>query len=168
MEPITFGEYTIRSLEVSEESLAVLMDLHHQVLPSRAHSTPDQRAKVLREISAGLQGREPLVLAAFTDDGRVVAYKLGYRTGNRRERFYSWLGGVHPAHRRKGLSLEMTRIQHELAAQTGARYVETHTWGHNQAMLIVNLRCGMTVIGTIAGPDRPGVKVILRKELNKS
>ena len=59
----------------------MLMDLHHQVLPSRAHSTPEQRAKVLREISAGLQGREPLVLAAFTDDGRVVAYKLGYRTG---------------------------------------------------------------------------------------
>lgn len=159
------GEYSIREVGLTLPELAPVVELHHEVLPSRAYVTEEKRIGFAEEIRAGLDGRDGLVLGAFAQDGRLVAYKLGYRTGNRRECFYSWIGGVHPFHRRKGLYRAMTRLQHEWALLQGFKYVETHTWGDNAAMMILNLQEGFIAIGAISAPDRPGARIILRKPL---
>lgn len=159
------GEYRIREIGLTAAELAEVAELHHEVLPSRAYATDQKRAGLAEEIRDSLQGRDGLVLAAFTADGRLVAYKLGYRTGNRRESFYSWIGGVHPFHRRKGLYRALTRLQHDWARQQGFIHVETHTWGDNTAMLILNLQEGFVAIGAISAPDRPGTRIIMRKVL---
>ncbi|MCA8912537.1 MAG: GNAT family N-acetyltransferase [Planctomycetes bacterium] len=161
------GDYVIRELPVEREQLARLAKLHHEVLPSRLYATPEKQAKFLDELMNSLSERESLVLAAF--DGDVaVAYKLGYRTGNRQECFYSWLGGVHPHHRRKGLARALTRMQHEWAREHGYLYIETHTWGDNPAMMILNLQEGFTAVGSLSAIDRPGARIIMRKLLRES
>lgn len=159
------ADYRIREIGLTLPELAEVAELHHEVLPSRAYSSAEKKAGLAMEIRDSLQGRDGLVLGAFTADGRLVAYKLGYRTGNRRESFYSWIGGVHPFHRRKGLYRAMTRLQHDWARQQGFKHVETHTWGDNTAMLILNLQEGFIAIGAISAPDRPGTRIIMRKAL---
>lgn len=154
----------IRELPADRESLAPVIALHHLCLPSRLYTTPEQQAAFLDEVLAALQGRQSLVLAAFADHS-PVAYKIGYRTGNRHETLYSWLGGVHPHHRRKGLGTALLLRQHERALAMGISNVETHVWGDNAAMLVLNLRNGFAVAGTLSGPDRPGVRVVMRKSL---
>lgn len=156
--------HDILELPATRESLAPVIALHHMCLPSRLYTTPEQQAAFLDDVLAALQGRQSLVLAAFADKA-PVAYKIGYRTGNRHETLYSWLGGVHPHYRRKGLGTALLLRQHQLAAAMGATQVETHVWGDNAAMLVLNLRHGFAVAGTVAGPDRPGVRVIMRKSL---
>ncbi len=95
-------------------------------------------------------------------DGEWVAFKLGYRRGQ--TQFYSWLGGVDPAHRRRGLAAELTHRQHDEAARNGFTHVETRTRAANNAMIIVNLRQGFHVAGfEVDGSGHP--VVIQRKAL---
>ncbi len=95
-------------------------------------------------------------------DGEWVAFKLGYRRGQ--TLFYSWLGGVDPDHRRRGLAEELTRRQHGEAAAKGFAHVETRTRAGNNAMIIVNLRQGFHVVGfEVDGAGRS--LVIQRKAL---
>ncbi|MBX3461487.1 MAG: GNAT family N-acetyltransferase [Planctomycetes bacterium] len=158
------GPHDIRQLPADRESLASLIALHHLCLPSRLYATPQQQAAFLDEVLDALAGRESLVLASFAD-ASPVAYKIAYRTGNRHETLYSWLGGVHPSHRGRGHARALLLCQHQLASAMGVTQVETHVWGDNTAMLVLNLRQGFHVAGTVAGPDKPGVRVILRKSL---
>lgn len=89
-----------------------------------------------------------------------VAFKLGYRRGQ--TNFYSWLGGVDPDHRRRGLAAELTRRQHEEAAANGYAHIETRTRAANNAMIIVNLRQGFHVAGFEV--DGAGHKVVIQRK----
>ena len=160
----THGEYTIRELALTPNELEPMIELHHQVLPSRLYATGEKRKSILEEVLGALNGREHLVLGAYAGDS-IVGYKIAYRTGNRRECLYSWLGGVHPHHRRKGLARAMTRIQHDWGIERGFLYVETHTWGDNAEMMILNLQEGFFAAGALSAIDRPGVRIIMRKLL---
>jgi predicted GNAT superfamily acetyltransferase len=157
-------DYVIRELSLEREALAPVIELHHEVLPSRLYATPEKKAGLLNEILMALDGREYLILAAF-NDSKPVAYKIAYRSGNRKECLYSWLGGVHPHHRRKGLARKLIHIQHEWAREQGYTYVETHTWGDNPAMMILNLHEGFVAVGSLSAIDRPGTRIIMRKLL---
>lgn len=160
------GEYQLRALPANRDELVRVAGLHHQVLPSRLYATLEQHDRFLSELMDALSDREHLVVGAFSADA-LVGYKLGYRTGNRNECFYSWLGGVHPHHRRKGLARAMSRFQHSWAAERGYVYVETHTWGDNAGMLILNLQEGFQAVGSLSAIDRPGARIIMRKILRE-
>lgn len=164
MNVTTHGDYVIREVPLERQALAPVIELHHEVLPSRLYATPEKKAGLLDEVINALDGRDHLILTAFKDDS-PVAYKIAYRTGNRKECLYSWLGGVHPHHRRKGLARKLVRVQHQRAREQGLAYVETHTWGDNPGMLILNLQEGFIAAGSISAIDRPGARIILRKLL---
>jgi ribosomal protein S18 acetylase RimI-like enzyme len=100
--------------------------------------------------------RNPCVVLA-REDGDPVGFKLGYERG--REEFYSWLGGVLPRHRRRGVAAEMMKLQHEWCRKNGYRFVVTDTLNDNAAMLILNLRSGFRIVGTRL--DERGLKVVL-------
>lgn len=87
---------------------------------------------------------EPLLCRALAGGG-MVGFKLGYRRGD--ALFYSWLGGVDPDFRRRGIAEALTGLQHETLVRRGYRFVETRTRAANAAMLIVNLRAGFTITG---------------------
>ncbi len=92
-----------------------------------------------------------------SEEGEPVGFKLGYERG--REEFYSWLGGVLPRHRRRGVAAEMMKRQHEWCRENGYRFVVTETLNDNAAMLILNLRSGFRIVGTRL--DERGLKVVL-------
>jgi len=101
------------------------------------------------------------------DNERVVGCKLGYDwhpdgtpSG---QTFYSWLGGIDPAYRGKGIAAELMRLQHDACRQAGYVMVRTHTYNQWRDMLILNLRHGFQVVST--QPGKHGLMIILEKEL---
>jgi len=94
----------------------------------------------------------------------LTAYKIGYAMTQ--TKYYSWLGGVHPDHRREGLASELMKRQHNWAAEQGYQLIETSANKENVAMARLNLSHGFTICGTRAEPDR--VQVLYLKILGKS
>lgn len=85
-------------------------------------------------------------------DGALVGFKLGYAMT--RNRYYSWLGGVHPEFRGQGIADELMQRQHDWIARHGYSVVETAADQGNIAMARVNLRHGFSVCGLRTREDR--------------
>ncbi|WP_182911844.1 GNAT family N-acetyltransferase [Sphingomonas cavernae] len=99
------------------------------------------------------------LFSAHDAEGRLIAFKLGYRRGE--TLFYSWLGGVHPDARRKGLARRLTEAQHRWAREQGYSHVETRTRAGNNAMIILNLQCGFSIVGFEL--DKAGIPVVIQR-----
>ncbi|WP_139924319.1 GNAT family N-acetyltransferase [Hymenobacter sp. DG01] len=128
---------------------------------------PQLLAEVLEDDAAGFaadlryqQSKQPVQAWLAFAGGKLVACKLGYerKPGN----YYSWLGGVHPARRGQGLGAELMRRQHAWCTANGYRSIRTQTFNRWRAMLILNLRFGFDIVGTVQGGR--GLTLVLEKQ----
>lgn len=101
---------------------------------------------------------DPFLVLAEDEHG-WAGFKLGYRRGSA---FYSWLGGVHPRARRRGLGERLMRIQHEHVRKSGYQCVTTRTRATNRGMLILNLKCGFEIVGFET--DQAGFAVVSQRK----
>ncbi|SOD79783.1 GNAT family N-acetyltransferase [Spirosoma fluviale] len=145
--------------------------VHYQELPSEPHLTSllallaglfsyQSSSEVQSELTyqysrTGLQA----ILALA--DGQVIGCKLGYerKPGHN----YSWLGGVHPDFRSHGIATELMRWQHGWCQQQGYQTIRTQTYNQWRSMLILNLRHGFDITGTLQG--KHGLTIVLEKRL---
>jgi GNAT superfamily N-acetyltransferase len=102
---------------------------------------------------------DPMLWLAV-ENGGWKGFKLGYRRGS--ELFYSWLGGVAPELRGKGVASELMRLQHADAAAQGYRFVETRTRAENNPMILLNLRRGFQIAGFEI--DAHGIPVVIQRK----
>ncbi|MBT9393992.1 GNAT family N-acetyltransferase [Hymenobacter sp. NST-14] len=107
------------------------------------------------------QQRQPVQAWLVEHAGQLVGCKLGYE--RQPGHYYSWLGGVRPAFRGRGLAAGLLGRQHAWAREQGYRAVRTHTYNRWRAMLLLNLRHGFDIIGTVQGPR--GLTIVLEKQL---
>ncbi|SHL69212.1 GNAT family N-acetyltransferase [Hymenobacter psychrotolerans] len=98
---------------------------------------------------------------AFDGEG-LIGCKLGYE--RKPGHYYSWLGGVHPDHRGQGIAAELMRRQHAWCQEQGYYRIRTQTYNRWRAMLLLNLRHGFDIIGTVQGAR--GLTIVLEKELS--
>lgn len=104
--------------------------------------------------------RMPDVSVHFARGDRMVGFKIGYAVGP--ARYYSWLGGVDPDHRRRGIALRMLEDQHSWARAHRYTSIETSLVPTNTAMLTLNLRVGFQVIGMYTRDEMPRVTLLKR------
>lgn len=97
---------------------------------------------------------------AFSDE-EIIGCKLGYE--RKPGHFYSWLGCVSAAHRGRGIAAELMRRQHEWCRQQGYGTIRTQTYNLWRQMLLLNLRFGFDIIGTVQGQH--GLTLVLEKAL---
>lgn len=143
---------TFQNLPVEEPYHSGLYRLHDSIFVGQDSSS----------IAVELAKKSSFLVLLAVDAGEVVGYTIGYedRTG----RFYSWLGGVDPRHRGRGIASELMRIQHAWCHEHGYKTIRTHSKNEWRDMLILNLRHGFDVIGTYTdGKGQP--KIILEKRL---
>ncbi|MBC8083591.1 MAG: GNAT family N-acetyltransferase [Hymenobacter sp.] len=107
------------------------------------------------------QARQPVQAWLALAEGRLVGCKLGYE--RKPGHYYSWLGGVDSAFRGHGIGRDLLRRQHAWGRQQGYSHIRTHTYNRWRAMLLLNLREGFDIVGTVQGPR--GLVIILEKEL---
>lgn len=118
------------------------------------------RADLLADL-AYQQARTGLHLILATENELVVGCKLGYE--RKPGHFYSWLGGVHPDYRGHGIASELMHRQHDWCRQNKYHTVRTQTYNQWRSMLILNLRFGFDIIGTVQG--KYGLMIVLEKKL---
>lgn len=82
-------------------------------------------------------------------DGQVVGCKVGYE--RKPGHFYSWLGAVHADFRGQGIATELMRRQHDWCFQHGYYTIRTQTYNRWRQMLVLNLRFGFDIVGTVQG-----------------
>jgi predicted GNAT superfamily acetyltransferase len=140
------------TLDMDRALLSSMLELHDSIFDVQNSNI------VVEEL-----GKKSKFLILFAvADGRVVGYKVGYE--DRTDRFYSWLGGVHPAYRNRGIASELMRRQHAWCEQQGYSIIRTHTKNKWRNMLVLNIRHGFDIIGTYTdGKGEP--KIILEKRL---
>ena len=122
-----------------------------------------QAAEVSDFIGQSVNGHKWIHLCMAYEASHLVGYKLG--RSNDPRTFESWMGGVLPAARNRGIATELSRRQEEWCRSQGFRFLTTETSHDNKAMLILNLKQGFHIAGTYL--DRStNMKVVLQKSLN--
>ena len=91
-----------------------------------------------------------------------VAFKIGYALST--EAYYSWLGGVMPNHRGRGLARMLMEHQHNWARQLSFTEIETKVRLGNTSMELVNLRFGFKAVG---GGESGGIPHTLFRKIVK-
>lgn len=103
-----------------------------------------------------------LALIAYSGS-QPCGFKIGYAQSSLR--FYSWIGGVHPSFRNKGLAKALMAKQHELLVKSGYKFAVTHTHNKYLGMLLLNLKSGFQITGTKTNLNSDAVTIILEKAL---
>ena len=96
------------------------------------------------QIEERLRGRPQLLIGAYVDDA-CVGYKVGYEFQPRR--FYSWLGGVLPQYRRRGIALALLNWQEGWARKNGYEVIRVTSENRYRSMLIFLLKNEYDIVG---------------------
>ncbi len=108
-----------------------------------------------------LDNSKHLLLVAYKDT-QAIGFKVGYE---REDYFYSWMGGVLPEFRKKGVAGALAREQHRWAKAQGFRAVQFKTRNRLKAMLLFGIQSGFDIIGFEPRGGQADYRILLRKEL---
>ncbi len=131
------------SLPLSAGDMERLIDLAGQVFDEVKPDAIQWRLSRMPEVT----------LFVAVDDDRWVGFKAGYAATP--GRYYSWLGGVDPAYRNRGIAGALMQAQHDWVAASQFEIVETHVRQANDAMVAINMKHGMRVTGFFMKSDGP-------------
>lgn len=110
-----------------------------------------------------LEKKEGLLCILAVEGDTLIGFKLGYPHPD--DIFYSWLGGVHVAHRGQGIASQLMKQQHEHIKTLG--FYKVRTYGRNtfKAMLITNLKHGFDILSTFID-EKGRHKIIFEKTID--
>lgn len=139
----------IRAASISE--IVVLSDEIPEL------GTPPQSAIYTEKLS----GKPNLLLIAEID-GAAAGFKVGYE---REGYWYSWLGGVHPHFRRRGVARALADAQDAWARDRGYPHVTFKTLNRLRNMLRFAIDRGFNVIKIDPEEDVANHRIWLRRDL---
>ena len=84
-----------------------------------------------------------LILTAY-DDHNPIAFKIGYHRHSDGS-FYSWMGGVLPNYRRKGIANNLADHQETWAKKKGYNSIKLQTRSKHNAMLALAINRGFQI-----------------------
>ncbi|MCO6478484.1 MAG: GNAT family N-acetyltransferase [Phaeodactylibacter sp.] len=102
-----------------------------------------------------------LILAAYDGD-QPIGFKAGYE---RDGYFYSWMGGVLPEYRKKGVARALAGAQEAWAKARGYDSITFKTRNVHKAMLIFALGNGFDIIAVEERKEAAANRIWLRKVL---
>lgn len=113
------------------------------------------------EYERRLRGVPHLILLAEFD-----GYPAGFKVGYEREGFwYSWMGGVHPEHRRRGVARQLAIAQEAWAKEKGYPHVSFKTLNRHRNMLRFAIERGFNILRVDERTSIAEYRIWLRKPL---
>ncbi|MCF7798176.1 MAG: GNAT family N-acetyltransferase [Lentisphaeria bacterium] len=87
----------------------------------------------------------PNLLLVASHEKRPVGFKLAY-AGSRPSHFHSWLGGVVPQYRRRGIAFRMLQMQEEWARSAGFTTIGFNTFHRFPEMQALGRKAGYALV----------------------
>lgn len=87
--------------------------------------------------------KENLLIVLCDYQNQLVAFKIGYRYNS--TTFYSWVGGVLPEQRHKGIAKQLAQLQEEKVKAKGYQTLRTKSMNRFKPMMILNLKNGFDI-----------------------
>jgi predicted GNAT superfamily acetyltransferase len=140
--------------ELDDKVLNEVFDLEELVF-----SSPHSKTKFINELATK---HNKSIFIAYKD-GSPVGYKIGFERSRRI--YYSWVGGVDPSFRNSGVAKKLMELQHQHALSLGYKIVCTQTDNSFKPMIILNLKSGFEIKGTIQSTGDNYMTIIMEKEL---
>ena len=97
----------------------------------------------ISEYSKRLNSTVHLILTVY-DDHNPIAFKIGYHRYSDGS-FYSWMGGVLPNYRRKGIANNLADHQETWAKKKGYNSIKLQTRSKHNAMLALAINRGFQI-----------------------
>ncbi|WP_044557309.1 GNAT family N-acetyltransferase [Halobacteriovorax marinus] len=141
--------------QISSDIVKEIVSMEREIFPS-----PMKEEKIARELSSKFN---ITILIAY-EEGNPIGYKVGFERSKRI--YYSWIGGVIPIHRGKGIASELMRRQHQIITEMGYRVVCTQTSNSFKPMVILNLNSGFDIKGVIQSTGDDYLTIVMEKALS--
>lgn len=109
-----------------------------------------------------LQEKENIVSVIAFENQQPVGFKIGYTYNE--TTFYSWVGGVLPTFRRKGIAKKLAELQEDWVKKHRYKTLRTKSMNRFKPMLILNLKNGFD-IKQVYTNDSGQTKIIFEKNL---
>ncbi|MFN8368975.1 MAG: GNAT family N-acetyltransferase [Candidatus Kapaibacterium sp.] len=101
----------------------------------------------VQRITERLERKYNVLVCTAEHNGVIIGFKIGYE--DREHTYYSWLGCVSTLYRKQGIATELMRMQHIWCKEAGYKYVTTNTRNEFKSMLLLNLKNGFEISGTL-------------------
>ena len=118
---------------------------------------------VIPEYSNRLYSTTHLILTAY-DDHNPIAFKIGYQRHFDRS-FYSWMGGVLPNYRRKGIANSLADHQETWAKKNGYNLIRMQTREKHKPMLALAINRGFQITNRIEKTSSSNSRIWMNKPL---
>ena len=115
------------------------------------------------EYSKRLNSTTHLILTVY-DDHNPIAFKIGYHRHSDGS-FYSWMGGVLPNYRRKGIANNLADHQETWAKKKGYNSIKLQTRSKHNAMLALAINRGFQITNKIKKISNSNTCIWLNKSL---
>lgn len=122
----------------------------------------ESRASQREKITNRLIDKTSLILVARIDD-ELAGYKIGYALSN--QTFYSWLGGVAPQYRRRGIATKLREFQEYWAKESGYTDIEVKSMNKFPSMLQLLISSGYQIHGYEDNNSKNAGKILFNKKL---
>lgn len=106
---------------------------------------------------------ERYLALVYCDGGEDLGFKLGYAIDD--TQFYSWLGGVLPQARSRGVAQSLLEAQESWAQQQGFHTIRVKSRNRFPAMLRLLVRNGYAIDGVTPAEDLQWTKIHFVKSL---
>ena len=119
------------------------------------------QAKDLSQLQSRV-GDTYLALAYKLDDS-LAGFKLGYALDS--DTFYSWIGGVLPQHRKKGIAKQLLSYQESWCESRGYKSIRVKSTNLFRPMLLMLIKNKYNIIGTEHSETFDTTKILFSKDL---
>ncbi|QLE01263.1 GNAT family N-acetyltransferase [Galbibacter sp. BG1] len=143
--------YSIIKDALSPDEVSSLLELYKSVFNDYQKDSFVNRLNTSKNLFA--------LLVSVEDE--LIAFKIGYEMSP--EIFYSWVGGVKPEWRRKGIAKKLQMLQEEYVAKAGYKTLRTKSTNKFKPMMQFNLKNGFDIVGV--ENSKNGLKVLFEKKI---
>ncbi|SDC52123.1 Ribosomal protein S18 acetylase RimI [Algoriphagus faecimaris] len=112
-----------------------------------------------------LKNRLHLALVA-EKQGELLGFKVGYES-DEPETFYSWMGGVRPEFRKRGIAEALAEFQEDWATEKGFKSVFFKTRNRLPPMINFGLSRGFKIVKVIRKGGLDDYRIVMWKELSE-
>ncbi|MFK8006574.1 MAG: GNAT family N-acetyltransferase [Saprospiraceae bacterium] len=112
-----------------------------------------------------MKGKKHLILIACVEE-KMIGFKVGYDKFEDGKNFYTWMGGVLPTFRKKGIAAALAKKQEAWIVQNGFQNVILKTRNKHQGMLIFAIKNNFKIIEIELKENIEEHRILLKKKLD--